>query len=221
MADITVGILAILIGLGFALRGYLAMRVIIPLWGAMAGFFLGAGLFESIAGEGFLRSVLAWVVSLVLAVLFGVLAYLYYEVCVVLAMSAIGFVIGTSLTAALGVTWSWLIILVGVAAGVLLAFFAIVADLPMAILTVLTALAGAGLTVTGALLVFGTIDLEELGSGVTTQRISDEWWWYAVYAGVAVVGIVSQMASTTRLEASLRDSWSASGGRHLSNTGAV
>jgi Domain of unknown function (DUF4203) len=219
MADITVGILAILIGLGFALRGYLAMRVIIPFWGAMAGFFLGAGLVDSFSGEGFLRSVLAWVISLVLALLFGVLAYLYYEVCVILAMSAIGFVIGTSLTAALGVTWSWLVILVGVAAGVILAFFAIVADMPMALLTVLTALAGAGLTVTGALLVFGTIDLEDLGSGVTTQRISDEWWWYALYAGVAIVGIVAQMASTARLEASLRASWDASGGRHVSTAG--
>ncbi len=52
-----------------------------------------------------------------MALLFGLLAYLYYEVSVVLAMSAIGFALGTSLMVAIGVTWSWLIVVIGVIAG--------------------------------------------------------------------------------------------------------
>jgi len=44
---------------------------------------------------------------LAVAILFGLIAYLYYEVAVVLAMAAIGFALGTGLMVALGVRWSW------------------------------------------------------------------------------------------------------------------
>mgnify|MGYP006199470863 CR=1 FL=1 len=114
MGDVVLGILAVLIGLLFCFRGYLAMRLVIPVWGAFAGFMLGAGLVASFADEGFLASALGWLVGAGVAVLFALLAYLYYEVSVLLAMAAIGFAIGTSVMVALGVTWSWLIVLVGV-----------------------------------------------------------------------------------------------------------
>ena len=57
-------------------------------------------------------------------------------------MSAIGFALGTTSMVALGVQWSWLIILVAVVGGAILAVLAILADLPMALLTILTAMAG-------------------------------------------------------------------------------
>ena len=53
---------------------------------------------------------------------------------VVLAMGAIGFLLGTSIMYAFDVQWEWLIVLVGIAAGVLLAVLAVVADLPMVLL---------------------------------------------------------------------------------------
>jgi hypothetical protein len=191
------------------------MRVVIPIWGAFAGFMLGAGLVSSLADEGFLVSVLGWAVGAVVAVVFGLLAYLYYEISVLLAMSAIGFAIGTSVMVAIGVTWSWLIVLVGLAVGVLLAFVAIVGDLPMTLLAVLTALAGASVVVTGIMLVFGVISLDDFDSASTTQRLNDDWWWYAMYAGLAIAGMIAQFRSTARLRASLRESWTESGGRQF------
>jgi hypothetical protein len=215
MGDIVLGVFAILAGLLFCFRGYLAMRVVIPIWGAFAGFMLGAGLVSSLADEGFLVSVLGWAVGAVVAVVFGLLAYLYYEISVLLAMSAIGFAIGTSVMVAIGVTWSWLIVLVGLAVGVLLAFVAIVGDLPMTLLAVLTALAGASVVVTGIMLVFGVISLDDFDSASTTQRLNDDWWWYAMYAGLAIAGMIAQFRSTARLRASLRESWTESGGRQF------
>jgi len=216
--DIVVGILAIVVGLLFCFRGYLAMRVVIPIWGAFAGFMLGAGLIDSFTGDGFLGSVLGWVVGIALGALFALLAYLYYEISVVIAMAAIGFTLGASLMVALGVTWSWVIVIVGLAVGVLLAILAIVGDLPMVLLTVLTALAGASATVTGLMLLFGVISLEDFDSAATTQSLNDDWWWFAIYAGLALAGIIAQIRSTTGLRATLRASWAESGGRHISTT---
>jgi uncharacterized protein DUF4203 len=215
MQDVVVGLLAIAVGALFAFRGYFAMRVIIPIWGAFAGFMLGAGLVDAASDDGFLRSVLGWVVGFVLALLFALVAYLYYEISVTIAMAAIGFALGTSLMAAFGVTWSWLVILVGVVAGVLLAGIAIIGDLPTVILVVLTALAGASTMVAGFMLLFGAVDTGDFESVSTTERLAEDWWWYVIYAVLAVAGVVAQVRSTEQLRISLRDQWAASGGREL------
>ncbi len=215
MSDIVVGVFAILAGLVFCFRGYLAMRIVIPIWGAFSGFMLGAGLVDSFTGDGFLGSVLGWIVGAVLALIFMLLAYFYYEVAVLIAMGAIGFALGSSVMVAIGVTWSWLIILVGLAVGAVLALVAIVGDLPMALLAVLTALGGASVAVTGLMLVFGVISVDDFDSASTTQTLGDDWWWYAIYAGLVVAGLIAQFTSTARMRASLREAWAESGGRQM------
>ena len=135
MKDVLVGIFAILVGALFCFRGWLAMRIVIPIWGAFAGFLFGAGLIEAWFGDGFLRTWLSWVVGLVLAMVFFFLAYLYFEVAVILAMMFIGFTLGVSIMSAIGVTWSWVLVLVGLAVGFALGWLAIATNLPMGVLT--------------------------------------------------------------------------------------
>ena len=205
MNDIAVGIVALLTGAVFCFRGYLAMRLVIPMWGAFAGFLLGAGIVSGDAG--FLGNALGWFVGLGLAIVFGVIAYLFYEVSVIFGMMGIGFVLGTSSMVAFGVTWSWLIVLSGVVLAVVLAFVAIVGDLPMVLLTILTALAGASTMVAGLMLLFGAVDLEEFDIGVTTEDVADNWWWFVVYGGLVVGGIIAQFTDVDRRRESLREAW--------------
>jgi hypothetical protein len=205
MDDIIVGIVAVLTGAVFCFRGYLAMRIIIPIWGAFAGFMLGAGI---VAGDsGFLATALGWIVGIAVAVVFGLLAYLYYEVAVMIGMMAIGFTLGASLMVALGVTWSWLIVLSGVALAVLLAFVALVGDLPMVLLTVLTGFAGSSLIVFGLMLMFGITEFGDFDSAQTTKTLDDSWWWYAMYLGLAIAGMIAQFADVNRRRDTLRDAW--------------
>jgi hypothetical protein len=215
MPDVIVGVVAVVAGALFCFRGYLAMRVIIPIWGTFVGFVLGAGLVAGFAGEGFLGSALAWVVGLATALVFGSLSYLYYEVSVLITMSAIGFALGTSLMVALGIRWSWLVVLVGVLVGTLLAVVAIVADVPMALLAVLTAFAGASAMVGGLMLVLGVVSTSDFDPDLTAQRPTDEWWWYALYGGLAVAGVIVQLVSAASLRGSMRESWADAGGREL------
>lgn len=205
MNDIVVGIIALITGAVFCFRGYLAMRIVIPLWGAFVGFLVGAGI---VAGDsGFLGTALGWFVGIGLAVVFGVIAYLYYEVSVILGMMAIGFVLGTSVMVALGVTWSWVILLSGVVLAVVLSAVAILGDLPMVLLTVLTALAGASTIVGGLMLLVGTVDVQDFDIGVTTETVADDWWWYVIYLGLAIAGVIAQFADVDRRRATLREAW--------------
>ncbi len=123
-------------------------------------------------------------------------------------MTAIGFVLGTTLMAALGVTWSWLVILVGVITAAVLAFIAIVGDMPMVLLTLLTALAGASAITGGLMLLFGVIDTDGFDSTMTTESATDDWWWYAIFTGLAIAGVVTQLRENDLQQSTLRAAWS-------------
>lgn len=216
MKDVIVGIIVILIGALFCFRGWLAMRIIIPIWGAFAGFLVGAGLIQAWTGDGFLSTSFSWIIGLVFAVVFFFLAYLYFEVSVIIAMAFIGFAVGVSVMSAIGVTWNWVLIIVGLVVGLALGALAIATNLPMGVLAVVTALGGASAITAGVMLIVGTVNLDDFDNGVTTKDlIKDNPWWYVLYIGLVIAGIVAQIAFAERLERSLRDTWTESGGKHL------
>ncbi|MGH3011016.1 MAG: DUF4203 domain-containing protein [Gaiellaceae bacterium] len=207
MEDWIFGLLVIAGGALFCFLGYLAFRFIIPLWGALVGFSFGAGLVAATTGDGFLRTGLAWLVGVGVAVLFALVAYLFYEVAVVILMGSVGFVLGASLMAALDVSWTWAVVLVGIAVGILLALLAIVADLPMVLLVVLTALGGASAATTGVMLLAGAVGTSEFTEDAVTSAVDNDWWWYALYLALAVAGVVTQVRLAASVRGSMRESW--------------
>ncbi len=213
MRDVLFGLLAIAAGALFCFAGFLAFRLVIPLWGAFVGFALGAGMVATAGDHGFLRTGLSWLVGLAVALVFALLAYLFYEVAVVLAMGSIGVALGTSLMVALGVDWTWAVAIVAVALGILLAVIAIVANLPMILLVVLSAAGGASAIVTGLMLLTGAIDTVDFDHERVTADAANDWWWYAIYAVLAVAGLVVQLREASRLTSSMRESWAAGRGR--------
>ncbi|TVR22440.1 MAG: DUF4203 domain-containing protein [Nitriliruptor sp.] len=208
MEELIIGLLAVAVGLLLCFAGYAALRLVIAIWGAFAGFLLGAGLVATFTGEGFLGTLLGWGVGAALALAFGLIAYLYYAVSVVIGMAAIGFSLGSTAMLALGVSWTWLIVLAGVAVGVLLAFLAIAGDLPMLLLAILGAFAGASATIGGLLLLLGILDRGDLASPETTATLELGWWWSAAYLVLAVAGLVVQLRSVEARRGTLRDGWS-------------
>ena len=211
--DILLGIVALVFGAAFCFRGYLAMRVVIPLWGALIGFWLGAGLAATITGETFLATALTWVAGFIVALVFGFLAYLYYEISVILSMAGIGYALGATLAATLGITWSWAILLSGIAAGAVLAILALAIDLPMTLLTILTAFAGASVVVGGLMLVLGTVNVADADADRVAVTLTSSPWWFAVYVALAITGMVIQFRDTDRRRSGLRSAWAADGGR--------
>jgi hypothetical protein len=206
MADIVIGILAIVVGAVFCFRGVPAMRFVIALWGAFAGLNLGAGLVSALTGDGFLGTALGWIVGVLLAALFSVLAYLYYAVAVTLTMASVGFALGTAAMAALGVTWNWVVITVGVVLGVALAVLTLAVNLPAVLLVVVSALGGAVAVVGGVLLLVGTLDTADFDEETLTATVAHHWWWYALYVVLVVAGTIAQAQMLGR-ERSLRDKW--------------
>lgn len=213
MADIVLGLFAILAGGVMVFSGQFVLRFILPIWGFFAGFAFGAGLFAELADERFLGTLLGWVSGFVLAIVFALLAYLYFAVAVVLAMAAFGFAIGSGLVVALGIDWSWVAVLVGLVFGAVLGLVAVLGNMPMVVLSVVSAIAGAVSVVAGIMLVVGSLESADFTQGTVTETIQDGWGWYALLVVLALVGIVVQTRQRLVMERSIQESWYAQSAR--------
>jgi hypothetical protein len=207
MADIILGLLAILAGGVMLFAGQLVLRFVFPIWGFFAGFAFGAGLVAELADERFLGTLLGWVLGLFFAVVFAVFAYLYYAVAVILAMAAFGFVIGSGLVVALGIDWDWVAVLVGVAVGAVFGVVSVVGNMPMFVLVVFSSLAGAVGVVAGLMLLVGSLNSDDFTQGAFTDMVEDNWGWYLLLLVLAVVGIVAQLRRVAVMRRTVEQVW--------------
>ena len=207
MADILLGLLAILAGGVMLFAGQFVLRLVIPIWGFFAGFAFGAGLVAELADERFLGTVLGWVLGLVFALIFAILAYLYYAVAVILAMAAFGFAIGSGLVVALGIDWNWVAVLVGVAVGVVVGIVSVFGNMPMIVLVVFSAFAGAVGVVGGLMLLVGSLNSADFTQGAFTDAVEDGWGWYVLLLVLALGGIFAQARQAADVRRSVEEAW--------------
>ena len=192
MADIILGVLAILAGAFMLFAGQFVLRIALPIWGFFVGFAFGAGIVASWADESFLGTVTGWILGLVFALIFAIFAYLYYAVAVVLAFGAFGFAIGSGLIVAFGIDWNWLAVLVGIAIGLVFGLIAVFGSMPMLVLIFLSSVAGAVGVVSGLMLLVGSLNSSDFTRGAFTDAVEDNWFWYLLVVLLAVFGMVAQ-----------------------------
>lgn len=207
MADIVLGLFAIVAGGVMLFAGQFVLRIVLPIWGFFAGFAFGAGIFAQLADERFLGTVLGWVTGLFFALVFAVFAYLYYAVAVVLTMAAFGFAIGSGLVVALGIDWNWVAVLVGLAFGAILGLVSVLGNMPMIVLSVFSAIAGAVSVVAGLMLIVGSLESADFTSGSVTTAIQDSTGWYVLLLVLAVVGIIAQARERSAMTRTVQETW--------------
>ena len=207
MADIVLGIFAIIAGGVMLFAGQYVLRILLPIWGFFAGFAFGAGLFAGLADERFLGSVLGWISGFVFALVFALFAYLYYAVAVILAMAAFGFAIGAGLIVALGIDWNWVAVLVGVLVGAVLGLVSVFGNMPMIVLAVLSSIAGAVSVVGGMMLMVGSLNSSDFTRAAFTKAVNDSWGWYLTLLALILVGIVAQIRQRATWRRTVRETW--------------
>jgi hypothetical protein len=207
MADIVLGVFAILAGGVMLFAGQFVLRLVLPIWGFFAGFAFGAGIFAELADERFLGTVLGWISGFVFALIFAVLAYFFYAVAVIIAMAAFGFAIGSGLVVALGIDWNWVAVLVGVAVGAVVGLVAAFGNMPMLVLVVASSIAGAVSVVAGLMLVFGSLNSADFTQGSITAAVQDGWGWYLTLVVLAIIGIVAQVRQQAMIRRSINETW--------------
>ena len=195
--DLIVALIAIAVGLVACFFGYRLFRAVLPIFGFVVGAIVGAQAVFLIFDEGIFVTLLSIIAAVAVGVVFGLLAYFWWALGVVLAVGGMGFAIGSALLPAINVDnlefVSWLL---GLAVGAGFALAAIVLRLPRAIVIAVTALWGAGATLGGVLIVLQQIEPEELGYGAVDAVVSQSFVWLLIYLALAAVGAVWQAMTT-------------------------
>ena len=207
MADIILGLLAIIAGGAMLVAGQFVLRLIIPIWGFFAGFAVGAGLVADLGNDRFLGTVLGWVLGLVLALVFAVFAYFYYYVAIVLAMGAAGFAIGSGIVVALGISWNWVAVLVGLVVGLLVGLVSVLTNVPMIMLVFIGSIAGAVGVTGGIMLLVGSLNSADFSRGDFTDTVSDSWAWSLLLLVLALGGIFVQARERAVMRQTIQETW--------------
>lgn len=196
--NILLGIVAIVVGALIAAYGARGFYLLLPLFGFVVGFLIGAQIITALIGDGVFATVLSWAAGLVVAVMFAALAGLWWWAAVVILFGVVGFDIGSGVLIALGVDPGLVTWLAGIVLAIVFAVAAIVADAPTLLVALVTGFGGAAYVVAGLFLVFGQITTDALKDGplgsLAGHEIGLVLW---VVLGVVAVGF--QYLDTRRI----------------------
>jgi Domain of unknown function (DUF4203) len=200
LQDLFVALIAIAIGLVALFFGYRLFRAVLPVFGFVVGAIVGAQAVFLIFNEGVFATVLSIVTAVVVGLVFGVLAYAFWALGVILVVGGMGFAIGSALLPAFGLDADIVSWLIGLAVGLGFALAAFVLRLPRAIVTVVTALWGAGATLGGVMVLLQIIEPEQLGYGGVDAVVSESLIWLLAYIALAVVGAIFQAMTSAEID---------------------
>jgi len=198
MDDFLVGTIILVLGAAVCFFGLWAWFIMLPIWGFIAGFFVGATGVTAIFGDGFLSTVTGWVVGLLVGLLFAAASYLFWYVGALLIAGSVGAALGSGLMEAFGVDAEWVIFIAALGGAALFVFVSFVIALPIYVVVVNTAFVGAIGAVTGAMLLLNRIDLEELDLGPAIALIQESWFWAVTMVILAIMGIIVQLGTMSR-----------------------
>jgi hypothetical protein len=191
-----VGIVAIAIGAAFMTMGYRLALILLPIWGFFAGFLFGAQVLQDFFGDGFLATTASWIVGAIIGLVFAVLSYLFWYVAVVIVFASVGYWLGWGFMTLIGFSDTGIAAFsIGLLLGAVFAVAAFVTGVPLAALVVITAVGGAHALIAGVLVIFGTVEVAELGDGIVRAIILANVGWWLAALGLAVLSIVFQLKS--------------------------
>jgi Domain of unknown function (DUF4203) len=202
MEQVIIGILLALIGLGVCFFGLRYWFILLPIFGAVTGFFVGARVVQEVFGTGFLSTGVSWVVGIIVGLIFALLSWFVWYAGAIIMAGAVGASLFSGILHAIFTNpWGIALFVVALIGAILFAAIALFLNLPIYIVIVNSALGGAALAVAGVLVLIGNIAIEELSTGATVA-VADEVrfqgagiFWYIVWIVLAILGMLFQVQS--------------------------
>ena len=200
MEQFLVGIILALIGLAVCFLGLRFWFILLPVFGAITGFFVGARVMQDIFGTGFLATTTSWIVGIIMAIVLALLSYFIWYAGAIIMAGAVGASLFSGLLHALFTNpWGWVLFIVALIGAIIFAVGALILNLPIYIIIVNSALIGAALAVAGLLTIFGTIEVTELANGAALAVVNEtklgnaSWLWVVAWIVLAAVGMYYQL----------------------------
>jgi hypothetical protein len=203
--EILVGIILALIGLAICLLGLRFWFILLPVFGGVTGFFVGARVMQDIFGTGFLSTATSWIVGIIMAIVLALLSYFIWYAGAIIMAGAVGASLFTGILHAINnQPWGLVTFIVALIGAVIFAVGALMLNLPIYIVIVNSAIGGASLAIAGLLTMLGTVTTIELANGVTFAVVDEtsrglSWLWVVAWIVLVVAGIYYQLRSVNEI----------------------
>ncbi len=187
------GMIALLFGLVLCFAGYRLFLVLLPIWGFFFGFGLGAQAIQALFGQAFLATVTSWLVGFIVAVVFAVLAYLFYIAAVAIVSFSLGYSVTVGVLTAIGLPLAGGLIawIIAVVVGIALALVVLRFNIQKLVIELATAFLGAGEIVGVFVLLFGGPAAQIMENPVKFVLNSSPFW-LIVFLVLGIAGFVLQ-----------------------------
>lgn len=186
---------ALLLGLAFLFWGYRLFLVMLPIWGFVAGFWLGAEGVGLLLGDGFLATTTGWAVGLILGLLGAIFSYMFYWLGIIFVAGVLGAGLAGGVLRGLGLDSQALLVSATLIGFIIAAFLAWRFNLQRPFIELLTALLGGALVVLAPLLLFGQVSLDAVrlsGSGLP-PILGQGALWTGLWLVLTAVGFWFQL----------------------------
>mgnify|MGYP003586852848 FL=1 len=194
LMNLLIGLVGVMLGFLLCVSGYRIARILIPLWGFVAGFIMGAAGVSDAMNSTFIGTSLGIVVGLFVGILFAVLAYFFFSIAIILLGASIGYWIGSGFIELIGFDNGFLTALVGISLGVVFAIIAILTNFPKYYLILLSSVSGALAIVTGVAIIFDQTSIHTLNYSSQIEYIKDLSIIPAIaFVVIAIMAIITQI----------------------------
>jgi hypothetical protein len=200
MEQVLIGIVLALIGLAVCFYGLRFWFVLLPIFGAIIGFFVGARAIQALFGEGFLSTGVSWIVGIIVGIVFALLSWFIWYAGTIIEAGAVGALLFSGVLHALFTEpWGAVAFIVALIGAVIFAVGALILNLPIYIVIVNSALGGAALAISGLMMLLDRITVTEIANGSAVAVVDESkfqgagWLWVLAWIVLSIVGILYQM----------------------------
>jgi hypothetical protein len=193
-------IIALLFGVLLCFAGYRFFIAILPLWGFLFGFVLGAQTMQALFGVSLLATTTSWVVGFIVGAIFAVLSYFIYIFAVLLLAGSLGYSLGVGIMLALGVNMGFLVWLVGIVLAGVLIVVTLVFNLQKYMIIIATALAGAGMVIGTMMVGVVGMSMAKFLENPIQTVLQNSPWWALLFLVLAGAGFYVQFKAPPVME---------------------
>jgi len=204
------GMIGILFGLVLCFAGYRFFLILLPIWGFFFGFGFGVQTMQALLGDGSLATMTSWIVGFIVALVFAVLAYLFYIAAVAIIAGSLGYSAAVGLLMAIGMNMNLIVWLIGVVAGVALAVIVLKFNVQKWVIILATGILGAGVIVASFMLMFAPKALDAMQNPVKAVLNTSPLLAILMIV-VAVIGIIGQFKASSAYAITEYNRWETPG----------
>lgn len=185
----------LIFGILVVFNGYTLFRSLLPLFGAIFGFFLGMQTMFFVFGVGLLTTITSVVVSTILGVVFAGLSYLFFRFAIALLAASLGYGIGVSIMQWIGLGSGVITWIVGIVLAAAFIYLTFRFKLEKYVIVVETALIGSVIIITTLLSGMETTTVLSITQNPIRELLNYSPIWAILFVVIAAAGIFVQIKS--------------------------